>query len=191
MNQPDKAQEAWEVLNFLEKLRDDPRNGSAAMAFFKRGLSKRAVDIEKMQRYLNRFMSEGGNRYERQHEESIFLIASLFALYKDSPATGKPKNMGDHFAEARDKPNASPEAIERRFSALLGAHHQDLNVYLRRAITFLKAQDVGINWAQLLEDVWNWSNPYYGEQARREWSRHFWAQKSKDKTEEPTIIQEA
>jgi len=95
--------------------------------------------------------------------------------------------MGDHFADARDKA-ASPEAVERRFSTLLSAHHEDLPVYLRRAVTFLKSQEkgIGINWTQLLQDVWNWPHPTRGEETRRKWSRHFWIQKRQDVSEQQT-----
>lgn len=178
MNQNDKASKA--VIAFLEKLRDDPQNGNAAMAIFRRGISEHSVDIEKMQRYLYRFMRESNAPHERWYEQSIFLTASLFALYKDAPTTGVKDNMGDHFADARVKAT-SPEAIERRFSALLSAHHEDLGVYLRRAITFLKSQEVGINWMELLQDMWDWPHPTYGENVRRKWSRSFWLQKTKDK----------
>ena len=148
------------------------------MAIFRRGLSERAADIEKMQRYLHRFMRESDAPHERWHEQSVFLIASLFALYRNSPETND-RNMGDHFADARGKAT-SPEAVERRFSALLSAHHEDLPVYLRRAVTFLRSQDKGINWPGLLQDIWDWPHHTRGEKVRREWSRHFWVQKRRD-----------
>ncbi len=185
MNQTDKASEARAVVGFLEKLRDDPHNGSAAMAIFRRGLSERAADVEKMQRYLHRFMRESDAPQERWQEQSVFLIASLFALYKNAPTPSDEDNMGDHFADARGNAS-SPEAVERRFSALLSAHHEDLPVYLRRAVTFLKSQEKGINWAGLLQDIWDWPHHTRGEKVRREWSRHFWVQKRQDAPEQLT-----
>jgi CRISPR type I-E-associated protein CasB/Cse2 len=191
MNQPNPANEAREarkaearaVIAFLARLRDDPHEGNAAMAIFRRGLSERAADIEKMQRYLHHFMREEETSQERWREQSMFLLASLFALYKNAPKTDE-GNMGDHFAEARTTAT-SPEAIERRFSALLSAHHEDLPVYLRRAIAFLKSQEVGINWTQLLHDVWDWPHHTRGEARRREWARRFWLQKRKDESDTP------
>lgn len=175
MNSPDLTSEAYAVVKFLEALRDDPRTGNAAMAIFRRGLSERAADVEKMQRYLHRFMRESDHPNERWREQCVFLIASLFALCKNAPAVDE-GNMGDHFATARTAASSS-ESIERRFSSLLSAHHEDLPVYLRRAVTFLTAQEVSINWGKLLLDIWAWPHPVHGEDVRRNWARRFWLQK--------------
>jgi len=176
----EKFKQADEVITLLRRLRSDLNQGNAAMAIFQRGLSGHATDIERMQRVLHRFMVSDNTQADRWHEESIFLIASLFALCKNTPE-GSEGNMGNHFDRARDKA-ASDEAVERRFSSLISAHHEDLPVYLRRAVTYLKAQDIGIHWTRLLVDVWDWRHPDQGERARRDWARQFWLGKNKNST---------
>ena len=176
-SQEERLNEAHKIVALLRRLRNDINQGNAAMAIFRRGLSERAEDIEKMQRFLHRFMMAGDTQANRWREESIFLIASLFALCKNTPE-GSEGNMGNHFDHARAKAT-SDEAVARRFSSLISAHHEDLPVYLRRAATYLKAQDVGIHWAQLLADVWDWRHPDRGERVRRDWARQFWLGKDK------------
>ena len=165
------SQKAKAVVTWLVKLRDDPQNGNAVMAIFRRGLSENAADQEQMMRYLHRYLSDD----YRAQESGIFLIASLFALAKHAP-TDDEGDMGDHYAQTRTK-SASDEATEKRFSAILRAHQEDLPIYLRRAITYLKSCDIGINWALLLDDVWAWGHPVKGEYVRRRWARNFWMQK--------------
>jgi CRISPR type I-E-associated protein CasB/Cse2 len=141
------------------------------MAVFRRGLSDNAASEEKMLRYLSSVTHEN-NLHAEYRMRGILLIASLFALCKDE-ADLTSGDMGTHFAAARDRPNASA-ATQLRFSSLLDAHQDDLPIYLRRAVTFLKAQQVQVHWAQLLDDVWSWSHPDYGEKTRRRWARSFW-----------------
>jgi CRISPR type I-E-associated protein CasB/Cse2 len=134
-------------------------------------LSGDAASEEKMLRYLSGVIHDN-NLHAEYRMSGVLLIASLFALCKDETDLTS-GDMGTHFAVARDKPNASA-ATRLRFSSLLDAHQDDLPIYLRRAITFLKAQQVQVHWAQLLDDVWSWPHPDWGERTRRRWARSFW-----------------
>jgi CRISPR system Cascade subunit CasB len=81
--------------------------------------------------------------------------------------------MGSHLAKTRTDSGA--DALERRFTALLAAHPDDLPDYLRQAVSFLKSKEVPVNWNQLLWDLQNWDrrdDPKYSVQ--KKWARSFW-----------------
>ena len=79
--------------------------------------------------------------------------------------------MGAHFAHTRS-PDSDNTAIERRFVALLAAHPDDLDFYLRQAVSFLRSKEVPVNWQQLLSDVLAWSHPE--RYVQKAWARAFW-----------------
>ncbi len=80
--------------------------------------------------------------------------------------------MGTHFAEAVRK-GGDQTAIERRFTAMLNAHPDDLPDYLRQAVSFLKSKEVAINWAQLLRDLQAWGHP--DKYVQKRWADEFWS----------------
>jgi CRISPR system Cascade subunit CasB len=103
-------------------------------------------------------------------EAAYYLVAALFAYH---PASTKTGNMGSHLARTRD-PQGENDALERRFTALLSAHPDDLPFYLRQAISFLKSKDdEPVNWSQLLTDLEAWGNADRYVQQR--WAREFWS----------------
>ena len=76
---------------------------------------------------------------------------------------------------AKTRSEGGEDALERRFTALLAAHPDDLPDYLRQAVSFLKSKDVPINWNQLLWDLQDWDkreDPKYSVQ--KKWARAFW-----------------
>jgi CRISPR system Cascade subunit CasB len=79
--------------------------------------------------------------------------------------------MGRHFAKARDR-EGDDTAIERRFTALLAAHPDDLDGYLRQAVSFLRSKEVPVDWHQLLTDVMAWGHP--DRYVQQQWARAFW-----------------
>ena len=56
----------------------------------------------------------------------------------------------------------------------LAAHPDDLGDYLRQAVSFLKSEDVPVNWHQLLLDVMRWSHPEMRVTVQQRWARGFW-----------------
>ena len=146
----------------LETLRDD----RAALAALRRGLGQPPGTAREMYRYVEPWLS---NNPPREVEEAYYLVASLFGYHPEAGGVG---NLGDAFARARD-PRGEDTAIERRFTALLAAHPDDLPFYLRQAISFLKAKEVPVNWHQLLSDLLAWNHPDGYIQKR--WARAFWA----------------
>jgi CRISPR system Cascade subunit CasB len=161
-------------ITYLESLRDD----RAALAALRRGLGQPPGTVADMYRYLVPWLPDDTPPWR---ETAYYLIAALFAYH---PKEGGTDNMGRHFADARD-PQRDNTAIERRFTALLAAHPEDLPFYLRQAVSFLKSKEVPVNWHQLLSDLLGWSHP--ARYVQQQWARAFWgrpAQKTQTTEEE-------
>ena len=95
-------------------------------------------------------------------------MAALFAYHPDPGGSG---NLGQAFRRTLD-PNGDNTAIERRFTALLTAHPDDLPFYLRQAISFLQSKEVPVDWHQLFADVLAWGHP--DRYVQKQWARSFW-----------------
>ncbi len=151
----------------LQKLAEGHERG--ALASLRRGLGQPPGTVADMYRYVEPFLGEQGSG-ARFKESAFYLVAALFALHPKSTDEG---NMGAHMAKTRTDSGA--DALERRFTALLAAHPDDLPEYLRQSISFLKSKDVPVNWNQLLWDLENWDkrdDPKYSVQ--KKWARSFW-----------------
>jgi len=148
-------------VTYLESLCND----RGALAALRRGLGQPPGTVASMYPYVAHWLSEDTPTWQ---EAAYYLIASLFAYH---PAEGGVGNMGRHFARTRD-PQGDNTAIERRFTALLAAHPDDLDFYLRQAVSFLKSKQVPVNWHQLLSDVLAWGHP--DRYVQKQWARAFW-----------------
>jgi len=151
-------------ISFLEGLRED----RGALAALRRGLGQPPGSVPDMYRYVVPWISP---KMGALGEAARYIIAALFAYH---PQAGGEGNMGQHFARARDA-QSDDTAIERRFTALLAAHPDDLDVHLRQAIGFLKSKEIAVNWHRLLGDVLAWGNPDRRAQVKKEWARAFWS----------------
>ena len=118
-----------------------------------------------MYRYVVPWLPEDAP-YGRQ--AAYYLVAALFGYH---PAEGGTGNMGDHFARARDV-QRDDTAIERRFTTLLAAHVDDLPFYLRQAVSYLRSEEIPVNWHRLLSDVQAWGHP--DRYIQRQWAEGFW-----------------
>jgi len=159
-------------IEFLEGLRDN----RGALAALRRGLGQPPGTSADMYRYVVPWLPQDAKPWR---EAAYYQIAALFAYH---PAAGGSGNMGNHFARTCD-PQGDNVAIERRFTALLSAHRDDLDTYLRQAISFLRAEDVPVNWHQLFHDLQRWG--YDGRPVQQEWARAFWG-----RSQEPQITEE-
>lgn len=158
-------------ITYLESLRER-EDRRAALAALRRGLGRPPGTVAEMYPYVVPWLPDDAPWKERAY----YLIASLFAYH---PAPGGTGNMGHHFAQACD-PQGDNTAVERRFTALLAAHPDDLDFYLRQAVSFLKSKEVPVNWHQLLSDLLAWGHPDRYVQQR--WARAFWGRPAQDQT---------
>ena len=156
----------------LEKLKE--KEDRAALAALRRGLGQPPGHTPEMHPYVVRFLPK--EAYPNSWgEQSYYLVASLYGLH---PEKGTGENLGSHFAQTLVGDAERDKATERRFTALLTAHPDDLAFYLRQAISFLKAKEVKVNWHQLMRDVLAWGNPDWQPEAQKRWARAFWGQRS-------------
>jgi len=144
---------------YLQGLADD----RGALAALRRGLGQPPGTVASMYPYVARWIGEQTPRWQ---EETYYLIASLYAWH---PQPGGDGNMGDHFRRAAAK---RPQAIERRFVALLATHPEDLPDVLRQAVSLLRSEEVPINWNLLLSDLLRWSHA--ARYVQRRWASRFW-----------------
>ncbi len=149
-------------ITYLESLRDD----RAALAHLRRGLGRPPGTVVDMFPYVARWVPPEA---PRAVEETHYLVAAFFASH---PAPGGTGNLGDCFRRVvRDDERSAP-AVERRFAALLAAHPDDLDFYLRQAVSFLRTKEMPIDWHQLYQDVRWWGDP--AKRVQRNWARSFW-----------------
>lgn len=159
-------QEVHPLIRHLQKL--ETENNRGALASLRRGLGQPPGTVADMYRYVEPFL--GQERSASYKESAFYLVAALFALHPKSTDFG---DMGKHMAATRTE--SGSDALERRFTALLAAHTDDLPEYLRQAVSFLKSKDVPVNWNQLLWDLQNWEkrdDPKFSVQ--KKWARSFW-----------------
>ena len=173
--------EEWEFAAHLRSLLEQSRDGRAAMASLRRGLGKPAGTVYEMDRYV---MTKLPKQARQGQEDAYYLVAALFAHWhqgKDKALENPPANMGGSLrrlvehqvAAGADRSNAD-KTIERRLSAMLSAHPDELPEHLRRIVAILKAKDVPVNWAQLLHDLNCWERD--SRSVQHEWARRFWIQ---------------
>ena len=148
-------------ITYLEGMREN----RAALAVLRRSLGQPPGDAPETFRYVVPWLPAGAPRWR---EEAYFLVAALFASH---PAASGSGNLGDSFVQVKRK-QKDQTAIERRFSALLAAHPDDLPFYLRQAISFLRSEETPVNWHQLLSDVLAWGHP--DGYVQKQWARSFW-----------------
>lgn len=148
-------------IRHLQKLADGQERG--ALASLRRGLGQPPGTVADMYRYVEPFLGADA----RYKESAYYLVAALFALHPSSTEFG---DMGKHMAATRT--DSGTDALERRFTALLAAHPDDLPDYLRQAVSFLKSKDIPVNWNQLLRDLQNWGHE--DRYVQKNWARSFW-----------------
>jgi CRISPR system Cascade subunit CasB len=166
-------------IGHLQSLVEKEERGQ--LAALRRGLGQPPGTVAAMYPIVVPWLPEGAATWR---EAPYYTVAALFALH---PAPGGSGNLGTSFrlAEVNDRSNAAGEehvpAIERRFSALLAAHPDDLPDCLRQAVGLLRSKDVAVDWNQLFSDIQHWGSPTHSVQ--RQWARAFWGRTQKNQTE--------
>ena len=136
----------------------------AALAALRRALSGNPRYITDAFQYIGRYLPS-----YRRGQDAYILVGALFAYH---PQVAEKGNMGNHFAALRGKNPEREKAFERRFSAMLKAHPDDLAYHLRAAVSLLKSNEIPVNWPQLLRDVLRWGHPE--RFVPRDWAAAFW-----------------
>jgi CRISPR system Cascade subunit CasB len=162
-----QSQEVQPFIAYLQSLAEKHERG--ALAALRRGLGQPPGTVADTFRYVEPWLNE---KRSASRESAFYLVASLFALH---PVATNMGNLGNHL-RACNPERKDDDALERRFTALLAAHFDDLPFYLRQAISFLKSKDIPVNWNELLWDLQSWEekrdDPRYSVQ--KKWASAFW-----------------
>ena len=170
-------------IEYLEYLRDQPDQSSAraALATLRRGLTQPPGEDKGMYRYVVPYLPTNSSAWR---DQVYFLIAALFAWHPGTKEQGEiAGNMGLHFANAVQSED-DRTSVERRFTALLSAHSDDLADYLRQAVSFLRSREIPINWHRLFSDVLNWNHE--SGYVQKDWARRFWQRATKEAETQPS-----
>lgn len=171
------SEKEYPFITYLESLRED----RGALAALRRGLGQDPGSAVAMYPYVVRWLPAQASR---RTEDAYYLIAALFAYHPDPGGAG---NLGATFRSTLSA-EGDNTAIERRFTALLAAHPDDLPFYLRQAVGFLKSKERPIDWSQLLTDLLAWSHP--DGYVQKQWARAFWGRAPQEVSESPAIVPE-
>jgi CRISPR system Cascade subunit CasB len=150
-------------VEFLKSLADNGNRG--ALAALRRGLSSEGAATVGMHRYVAGWLHEKDRPWD---EQRFYLVAALFGRY---PCTNTPgHNFGGSYRQLQLRKES--ESLERRFVALLAADADSVGVHLRHAISLLAAEDIAVDWAELLGDLRWWGQSEH--RVQRRWARTFW-----------------
>ena len=109
-------------------------------------------------------------------QNDFFLVAALFASHQGitPPHPAISDRLRNSLGASYQILSIRTESgsIEKRFVALLNASRTELDDHLRHAIKLMKANNVGVDWAQLLHDLngWNWPS----RAIQRRWASGYW-----------------
>ena len=167
MTQQSRDDRDGKFAGFLKSLADNGNRG--ALAALRRGLSSGGAAAAGMPRYVAGWLHEKDGPWD---EQRFYLVAALFGRY---PCTNTPgHNFGGSCRrlQLRRDPRKESQSLERRFVALLAADADSVGVHLRHAISLLAAEDIAVDWAQLLRDLQWWGQSEH--RVQRRWARTFW-----------------
>jgi CRISPR type I-E-associated protein CasB/Cse2 len=136
----------------------------AALAALRRSLDEEVASLVRAAPLVAPALPAG---LEPWNERSAYLLSGLFALH---PKSGK-RSLAESLRIVKERRGSG--SIEARFVALLSASLEDIAPHLRHAVALLRADDLGIDWSQLLEDLSFWSHP--AGRVQRRWAADFWA----------------
>jgi CRISPR system Cascade subunit CasB len=160
---------------YLIQLRAQDRG---AVAKLRRSLGSPPGEYVPAFSYVERFVPD---RHATDHyRQALYLVAGLFALHPKPGSKSLAASLGQLM---RDRES---DSTEKRFLSLLGADPENLSNYLRQVVSLLAADDLGIDYAALLDDLARWLNSYAvdtRDQIRQRWARDFYRELAPRKSE--------
>lgn len=149
-------------VNYLIGLKK--RENRGALAALRRGSIRPDKQVTLMGAYIIRWLPSNPPSWV---EDRYYLLAGLFARH---PVNVDKGNMGNHLAKlANNMPT-----LDKRMIRLLGATWEEFPDHLGTAVTLLKANDIPVNWDQLMKDIGGWGHPAHYVQ--RQWANAYWGQ---------------
>ncbi len=149
---------------------NDAGSDRATMAALRSGLRHSDGVALEMMPFLSKFLPP----QESKRDARWFQVAALFALH---PQNTRRETFAQAFRKLAD---AGSESVEKRFQLLLSCHGDDLFRHLTQCVGLLHAQNISLNWYQLLLDLsaGDWDDPRRTIQMR--WAREFYRQRAEE-----------
>ena len=159
---------AEQFVAYLQGLAERDR---AAMARLRRSLAFEPGADPATYPYVERFVKADWHASDARRL-ALYVVAGLFAQHPRQGSSTFARSFGE-LARRRDS-----DSLEARFVALLGADGEVLPVHLRHAIDLLKAEDLPVDYSQMLRDLNWWLNPSVDQSIlgglRQRWAREFY-----------------
>lgn len=144
--------------------------GRADRAVIKRARTGHPLQRVQARRVYHRLVPEG----VPHSPWNVDLVARVASLFVVNPLASADDDLGFgrsvHTLAYRS--GVSPEAVERRFLALLGASEGTVDIHLSRLISRCNAQGVPVNYAALAYDLGHVGHP--DRFVQRRWADEFW-----------------
>ncbi|MDR0701763.1 MAG: type I-E CRISPR-associated protein Cse2/CasB [Azoarcus sp.] len=174
--------------SFIRYLQTLKERDKGALAVLRHSLAFEPGTYSKAFSYIERFAGEAAHERDARRL-APYAVAALFARH---PHHTENKSFAAAFGELMRRRES--DSIERRFIALLGADAENIVDYLRQATSLLAAEDIGCDYARLLEDLSSWMNPLKIEKRdnlRQHWARDFYRAMQPAQATESKISPEA
>lgn len=140
-------------------------NPRAILAELRRGLNGSSEARGSMWKYVAPYLGER----EHPSDQWFFVVGALAAWHPQIGASAY-QSLG----VASRVLHEQSDSAANRFAALLACDEQDLPGHLRQIVGLLGANDIPVNWLQLLHDLalTGWNHPERKVQSR--WARDFY-----------------
>ncbi|HEX7021252.1 MAG TPA: type I-E CRISPR-associated protein Cse2/CasB [Trueperaceae bacterium] len=181
------------LIDWLKDLAESRDRGR--LAALRRGLLLEPNQFYELYRVVPARYLDGVSRAEIQRRlATAILFASHPRSFSDEELAERPRNLGESLRRLAveqaggsiDPDEGPPEALKRRFDALLAAHVDELFNHLRQIIRLLKSREIPVDWAQLLSDLRNWDNE--DRQVQWRWSRSFYVGERRAQETEGEVV---
>jgi CRISPR system Cascade subunit CasB len=157
--------------SFIHHLQTLKMQDRGALATLRHSLAFEPGTYAKAFSHVERFAGE--TVHERDARRlALYAVAGLFARH---PEHVENKSFSAAFGELMRRRESG--SIEQRFIALLDADTDNIVDYLRQAVTLLASDNIGCDYARLLDDLSSWMHPIKSEKRdrlRQRWARDFY-----------------
>lgn len=157
--------------DFLKHLEGLHSRNPGAMAVLRRSLSFAPGSHPPTYPHVERFVARDAPPYD-SGRLALYAVAGLFAMHPKQAD----RSLAASFGELMRRRES--DSIEKRFVALLGADAENVTEYLRQVVSLLAADDIGLDYAALLDDLRYLLNPRLApesrDRTRQVWARDFY-----------------
>lgn len=151
-------------IDFLEKLNPEHGANRKAFAELRRSL---AFDLGTHIPSFAYVEKKIYGDFRARERNMCYLIAGLYALH---PKQSK-LEFGKALAELQKQRES--ESLEKRFLALLASDEDNqLAHYLRQMINLLKQEEIGLDYAKLLKNLFAWQ--HFDKYIQRRWAQQYY-----------------